>query len=226
MTLSAVNSTVPSATGQTGGVETTTASNTTIDSADFLNLLCLQLEYQDPLEPMDTSQMTSELCSLSLLEQAELTNAYLSDISLSNASVNNSQALDCIGKTVGVPANSFSVVDGEAEDLNFFLAEDAEQVFVSIYDAEGQSVDTLEMETAASGAQTIEWDATDDLGEPQPDGAYTYDVAAYDSSGDPLDATPFVESEVTGVYFHNGSAVLETEKGKIDFDDVTMVFQA
>jgi len=67
---------------------------------DFLTLLLTELQYQDPTDPMDTSEMISEFNSLSQVSQGEETNGYLETISQSISTMNNSQSIGFIGKTI------------------------------------------------------------------------------------------------------------------------------
>jgi flagellar hook assembly protein FlgD len=95
MTISAVASSLLGV-SQTNGSTTETTSV----SDDFLAILLAQLKNQDPTDPMDTSELTAQLSSLSQLEQSVTTNSYLEALSQYSASSNNADAFSCIGKTV------------------------------------------------------------------------------------------------------------------------------
>ncbi|MFA5180123.1 MAG: flagellar hook capping FlgD N-terminal domain-containing protein [Syntrophales bacterium] len=84
------------------GVSQTTAATTETTSAseDFLTILLAQLKYQDPTDPTSTSELTSQLASLSQLEESVTTNSYLDTLAQYGASSANADALGCIGKTV------------------------------------------------------------------------------------------------------------------------------
>jgi len=64
---------------------------------DYLKLLVAQLQYQNPLEPMDNAEMTSQLAQISQLEQLESVNRSFDEV-LQAAQVNQAAAL--IGRDV------------------------------------------------------------------------------------------------------------------------------
>jgi flagellar hook assembly protein FlgD len=95
MTISAVASSLLGVSQTTGSTtETTSASD------DFLAILLAQLKNQDPTDPMDTSELTGQLASLSQLEQSVTTNSYLEVLSQYSAASTNADAFSCLGKTV------------------------------------------------------------------------------------------------------------------------------
>ena len=225
MTITAVDSNLLG-TSQVNASSSTSESSSYIDQDEFLSLFLAQLENQDPLDPMDTNELTSQLCSLSQLEQAQITNEYLEDLSLYESSINNSRALEFIGKTVAFSGDELSISNGAADDLGFELADDAAQVNISIYDHTGQKVKTIELGETSAGTNFQEWDGTDDDGEILSDGTYTFEIAAYDSDGDSVTATTYVMSEVTGINYQDGSVYLTTNDGEIAYGDVSWVSQS
>lgn len=56
-------------------------SYSTLDQGDFLRLLTVQLQQQDPLEPVDNKEMLSQMAQFSSLAGTTETNATLADIS-------------------------------------------------------------------------------------------------------------------------------------------------
>ncbi len=78
-------------TGTTSTYQTTDNRGTTSLGKDaFLQLLVTQMQYQDPLEPTDNTQMVSELAQFSALEEMQ---------NLSST-VGNTQALSLVGRNV------------------------------------------------------------------------------------------------------------------------------
>jgi len=228
MSVSAIDSTTLLGTSlvETSSSTSTSDSATAIGSEEFLTLLLVQLQNQDPLDPMDTDEMTAELCNLSQLEEAEATNDYLENLNLYNSSINNGLALECIGKTVSVSGDDVSITDGDAGDLSFELANDAGQVEIAIYNDQGEEVRRIGLEELEAGENSLAWDGKDNDGDSLPDGAYTFEVAAYDSNGDDVEVSTFSTSEVSGVVYRDGGAYLTTASGQIAYGDVTAVHQA
>jgi flagellar basal-body rod modification protein FlgD len=115
MSISAVSS---SLLGVTQSTDTTTETSSSTE--DFLTILLAELENQDPTDPVDSSELTSQLTSLSQLEESIDTNSNLETLCQYSASSNNSTALSCIGKTVSTDditdalVNSVTFTDGVA----------------------------------------------------------------------------------------------------------------
>jgi flagellar basal-body rod modification protein FlgD len=73
------------------------SSTSTLSYNSFISLLVAELKNQDPTQPMDPSQMVSQLATISEVGQAVQTNTNLSSL-LTATSL--SQAEQLIGKTV------------------------------------------------------------------------------------------------------------------------------
>jgi len=191
---------------------------------DFLTLLVAQLEYQDPLDPMDSTDFTAQLAEFSSLEQLTNVNDNLQYLLLYQASINNSQAVDFIGKTVKSSGDSISLVDGATDEIHFELAEDASEVVVYIYDFDGNPVRDLDGGSLAAGDQSMEWDGTDGDGEVLPDGAYFFEIVAMDAGGEEVENRTFVSGTVTGITFTEGVTYLLIGDKEVPVGDVIEVF--
>lgn len=174
----------------------------------FLYMFISQLKAQDPLNPMESTEFTAQLAQFSSLEQLSNVNTNLEYLQLYQASINNSQAVGFIGKTISAFGNSVGVVDGVADQIHFELAHDANDVLVHIYDSDGNIVKTIESGALKAGEQAVEWDGTDTEGNQVSDGTYTFEVVATDTDGNPIKATNFITAIVTGVSFKDGTTYL------------------
>jgi flagellar basal-body rod modification protein FlgD len=85
---------VPRATATPTTVPTTTATNKSLGKQDFLKLLMAQLQNQDPMKPMDDTQMMSQMAQFSALEAAQTLNATVQ-------SSNNMQTVFQAGALIG-----------------------------------------------------------------------------------------------------------------------------
>ncbi|MBW1702547.1 MAG: flagellar hook assembly protein FlgD, partial [Deltaproteobacteria bacterium] len=83
-----------------------TPGDSTLGKDAFLNLLVTQLRHQDPLSPMESTQFTAQLAQFSSLEQLSSVNENLGILRIYQASINNSQAVGFIGKTVKASGDS------------------------------------------------------------------------------------------------------------------------
>lgn len=197
-----------------------------LDKDDFLLLLVAQLKAQDPLKPMDSTEFTAQLAQFSSLEQLYNVNDNLEYLQLYQASINNSQAVSLIGKSIKASGNVIAAHDGKAGTLHFALASDAEGVFVSIYDSTGALVKSVEQGALGAGEQTIQWDGTNNAGEKVPDGIYTFEIMAIDDNEDIVNSATFTVADVTGITFKNGIVYLVAGDREIPIGDVVEVTES
>lgn len=221
MTVSAIDSALL---GTTQATTSTSSTTNAMDAEDFLTLFLVQLENQDPTDPVDTTELTSQLCNISQLSQSVIANDYLEDLTLYHSSVNNSLALSCIGKTVTTDGDSISLAGGAADEIRFELSDDADQAYVTVYNADGEEVATIDCGALSAGTNSVTWNGLGGDGDTQPDGTYGFEVNAYDSDGNSVEASTMGTANITGVTYRDGVAYLITESGEeIPIGDVTGV---
>ena len=208
------------------GVNPTSSSGSNIlGKDDFLNLLVTQLRHQDPLSPMESAEFTSQLAQFSSLEQMNNVNTNLELLQLYQASINNSQAVDFIGKTIKAQGNSIGVADGIADQIHFDLAENAIDVIIHIYDSQRNIIKTIQPGGLNAGAQGVEWDVTDNDGNKVPDDTYTFEVIATDTDTNPVSATTLITASVRGVSFKDGTTYLLAGNQEIPIGSVFEVME-
>lgn len=144
----------------------------------FLKLLVTQLNNQDPLNPLDNAQLTSQLAQMSTVSGIEKLNATLD--SLVNRSGPNQalQAAALIGRTVLVPGTEIRHASGSDSRFGLELLGSAEKVSVSVMNARGEVVRSFDLGAQPQGVRNMVWDGKRDDGTPSSDGAYTISVAA------------------------------------------------
>jgi flagellar basal-body rod modification protein FlgD len=205
---------VPGVGGLEGGtVENLFGSPRVLGKDDFLRLLTVQLQHQDPLEPQQNTEMVAQLAQFSSLEQLENMNRNLAsslDLDLILTQVlNNTAAAGLIGKSVLAGGRSVVLdASGDAVPINFDLAANANSLTVAIYDESGTLVRKIEESGIEAGRRSIEWDGKDSSGNSLSGGTYTFQVTATDGEGNSIDVSPLVMGSVDVVKFVNGEAVL------------------
>lgn len=183
-----------------------------LDQTDFLNLLMRQLQYQDPLKPMDNQEFTSQLTSFSSLNQLVDLNAKLDTLQSVQLAMTQLQATSLIGKEVSMSGNLVHLgAEGKA-DIPFQLAADAGRVTVHIVDKDGKVVRTIEAGQLKAGEQTVAWDGKNDKGEAAPEGNYTIEVNAFDAQGKKVAVETLMRGIVSGVDL-SGIEVMVTING-------------
>ncbi len=203
---------------QTPGGQTT---NLTETFDDFLTLLTTQLQYQDPLEPLDTNQFTEQLVQFANVEQAINTNTKLDQLIAAQGGNELTGALDYIGKTVTVEGTGLDLVDGGAT-LAYDLSGAASAVTVLVLDSLGQPVASLKG-PSGTGPQEIVWDGKDDQGNQLPDGTYVFSVQAVDAQGDPVALKQGSVGRVSGLELVNGEVILTVGSLQVTLNQILSV---
>jgi flagellar basal-body rod modification protein FlgD len=179
----------------------------------FLKLLVTQLQNQDPTNPMDSSQMTSQLAQINTVTGISQLNTTLSSLATQLNAGQSAQAAPLIGKTVLAPGNTVSVASGAAQGMGVSLAAAVSDVKVTIKDATGKIVNTLDLGAQQAGSVPVAWNGKDSTGATVADGNYTI-VATGTINGQPATATTLTTSQVTSVTQQsNGTAGLTLSNG-------------
>lgn len=179
---------------------------------DFLRLLTVQLQHQDPLSPLDNEDLIAQLAQFSSLEQLEnintnLENAMDLDLVLTQV-LNNTAAAGLIGKTVIAQGDEVDLASSGSAEIHFDLASEAERVVITVTDETGAVVRKIEHQEMEQGRHCIDWDGKDNEGHSRSEGKYLFRVEAYGSDDTAVDVTTLVLGEIAGVKFVDGAAVL------------------
>lgn len=155
-----------------------TSTTKTEDPQDrFLKLLVTQLKNQDPLNPMDNAEMTSQLAQMSTVTGIEKLNTTLGTLVDSIATSQSMQASEMIGKSVLVKGSQLTLYKSEAL-AGFNLASAADKVTVNILDSTGKVVQTQDLGAHDAGIYNIAWDGMKEDGTTAADGTYKIEVSA------------------------------------------------
>ncbi len=195
----------------------------TLGKDDFLKLLVTQLQNQDPLNPTDSTEFVSQLAQFSSLEQLSSVNDNLKIVQLFEQSINNSQAITFVGKTVKASGSMFELGSGETYEIQYQLGEDAATVYVSIYNSSGEIVKKIEMDQVVAGEQSVVWDGADENGNTVTAGTYSFSVQAKNKDGEIMDTAAYIEETVTGVSYHNGNTYLLAKDIEIPYSAIIEV---
>ena len=163
----------------------------------FLTLLTTQLQNQDPLSPMDSSQFTQQLVQFSSVEQQINANKNLESLISLTKARSSADAVSYLGKTVTTTDGNAALQNNKAE-WTYSLDQDASTNALMVSDAQGRVVYATAGATG-SGAHDFTWNGTDLSGNPLPDGAYTLTVHALLGNGNPVTNTVKSQGQVTEV---------------------------
>lgn len=187
-----------------------------LDKEDFLTLLVAQLQHQDPMNPMDDKDFTAELAQFSQLEQLTSINEGIGGLSNETVQQRMVSATGYIGKEVRAVGDSLSIRDdGSISSMYYLLAENATQVYMNVFDDNGNIVRTLQLGAQAAGEHEYQWDGKDWKGAELPEGQYYVAMAAEDTEGSPILIQTEVSGLVEGVQLSGGQNYLRLDDGRV-----------
>ena len=191
----------------TSSTAAASAASSTVNGAAsedrFLKLLVAQLSNQDPLNPMDNAQMTSQMAQISTVSSVEKVNDTLGSLAGQLASLQMLQAGSLVGRNVLVEGDRLAIRQGKA-GAAIDLAGRAESVTIDILSAGGKVVETIALGRLEGGRHQFEWDASAHPGVV----SASYRVNAT-SAGKPVNATLLVRDTIESVSSDNGSMNLQ-----------------
>jgi flagellar basal-body rod modification protein FlgD len=171
------------------GTSATAASKTTTQETEdrFLALLVAQMKNQDPLNPLDNAEVTSQMAQLSTVRGIEDMNGTLQALAASMGVNQMAQAASLIDRGVLVPGDSIGPAEVE-NIIGFELSRPADKVKVDIFDADGGLVRSLELGPREDGINVLAWDGLTGNGTAAPDGKYSFKIDAV-QGGQPVTST-------------------------------------
>jgi len=161
--------TITSSPASSTGTSALSAGQTTANEQQdrFMKLLVAQLNNQDPMNPMDNAQMTSQMAQISTVSGINQLNETIKSMSTQFASMQLMQGAAMIGHGAMVQSNTLSIDAGKAKGA-IDLQGDASNVSVQILSPGGKLLDTLNLGSMTTGRHAFEWDASSykDAGSP------------------------------------------------------------
>ncbi|MFH0882733.1 MAG: flagellar hook capping FlgD N-terminal domain-containing protein [bacterium] len=195
-----------------------------IDKNGFLKLLLTQMQNQDPLSPMDSTDYAANLAQFSSLEQLQNLNTSLdqglqADVLLAQ-SINNTMAANLIGKDVKAYGDSVHLANGNANTVAFDLTSFTDKVEFTVKDASGNVIRTDTLTNLTEGEHTYVWDGKDDRGNNVMDGTYTVKANIVNDDGTESALETFIVGLVDAVRYESTGAILVVDGLNIGFGDV------
>jgi flagellar basal-body rod modification protein FlgD len=208
---------------------TTPADSVEADTNKFMTLLVTQLKNQDPMSPMDNAQLTSQLAQLSTVTGVNKLNTTLESLKGSYQSAQSLQAATMIGHGVLTSGSSMNLQNSNAV-FGVELGSPADNVQVSVLNASGKVIHTMNLGAQQPGVIPLTWDGGTDgidggTGPLAADGRYTFQVSA-SRAGDKLkDANPLAFGTIASVSTSakDGVKLNVPSVGMITMDDVKQI---
>ena len=187
-------------------------------------MLVAQLQNQDPLNPMDGTDFSSQLAQFSSLEQLINLNDSMSSLAAAYSEKSQGDAVEYIGKQVTGNVDVINVDQGTVSGGFYNIGQPAD-IMITITDSDGKTIKTLYDGQQNAGSHLISWDGTDNSGQTVEDGAYTYTVLA--NSGFGYTQVPStVTGTVEGIAYNNNKPYLVVQGVLLDPASVTSVAES
>lgn len=208
---------------QAGATFTSSSSSAREMEDRFMTLFLAQLRNQDPLNPMENAEMTSQLAQMNMVSGLEGLNKTMETLLGSYNESLSLQAANLIGKNVLVPGKDVTLTeDGGLFGIDF--TSPADKVEVSIMDSTGQEVARQSLGQQEAGSLAFYWDGEGLNGEKVPPGKYSFAVTA-SLGGEKVDAAPLQAGAVSAlVRGKNGFDLEIAGLGNMGLDQVKQVF--
>lgn len=159
------------------GASASAATTTEEAQNRFMKLLVTQMKNQDPLNPMDNAQVTSQLAQLSTVTGIDKLNTTVNTLMSTFQSNQTLQAAGMIGHGVLTPGSNIELTNGMGI-MGVELAGPADKVNIAIKDGSGNVVRNISLGAQEAGVLPVQWDGKTDSGAVAADGEYSFTVTA------------------------------------------------
>lgn len=195
----------------TASTTASTAATATANASDFetfLKMLTAQARYQDPLEPIDSSEYAAQLAQFSMVEQQVLSNDLLSALT---AQLGAGTMAEMAG-WIGMEARTTAPVNFDGSPVTLYPnpVAAADEVVMVVYDSDDQEV---QRNTLPVSAEPVEWAGVSNDGTPFADGVYRIEFESR-AGGELLLSDPAESySRITEATMQDGQTILILEGG-------------
>jgi flagellar basal-body rod modification protein FlgD len=208
--LNTVTSSTPTLTGTSSG------SSANMVSADtFLKLLVTQMENQDPLNPMDNSQMTSQMAQISTVQGIGTLNTTVQGLNTQLVQMQALQGASLVGRNVLLEGSSLSIANGQGTG-SFDLGAAADSVQVDVLSPAGNVVDSINLGAQGAGRHDFTWPS----GSVDANAGLTFRVTAK-TGATQVATTPLMRDTVDSVSIDGDQLTLMLDRsGTVPYSDI------
>jgi flagellar basal-body rod modification protein FlgD len=165
---------------------------------NFLKMLTTQLQNQDPMNPMDSAGMTTQLAQLNMVDGINKMNTSMASMLSQIQSTDFINMSSTVGKTAMAAGNKV-LFTGQSVTLGTNLTSDASNVQATITAANGSVVAKTDLGPGTQGQFNFIWDGVDASGNALPSGFYNVAIAATAADGSAITAAPYTSSKVASI---------------------------
>jgi flagellar basal-body rod modification protein FlgD len=201
-----------------------TNPNGILGKDDFLKLLLVELQYQDPTDPMDSDKILSQTSQLATLESAENTNKSLEALSASLLTSTQFSTVGAIGKIADTGSNGMIFEQGQEASFEIYFPEDIANGNVEIKDSNGNVARTIAIAPNDAGVYSFNWNGITDAGSAADSGVYYIEASYANSAGETL-KTRAGAYPIESVRFEDGESLLKLGSSYVPFNSIVEIYQ-
>ncbi len=201
-----------------------TLGGASADYSMFLKLLTTQMQNQDPLKPMDSTEYTAQLAQFSQVEQTIQQTSKLNEILAQLTTQNMAQASGFIGQVGQFDTAVAGLTAETGANWTYSAARPVTSLTATITDGSGKTVATMALDPATSG--TLSWNGASAGGSTAPDGPYSLSIAGVDASGASVPVSVTTSGTISEVVAANGNLTLGVNGAQIPIGLLTKLHAA
>lgn len=192
----------------------------------FLALLIAQMKNQDPLNPLENAEVTTQMAQINSASALESINQQMSKMLARSDVANPVDAADVLGREVLVASDVLTVDEaGGTATGGVHVPRLTSDATVEVFGSDGSVVRRISLGSQTAGVATFEWDGLSNAGDPVPEGQYAFRVITDGQEGTET-LTPLAVSRVVGVTRGNDAVNLQLEGGSsVNTGDVFGIYQ-
>ncbi|SFK83948.1 flagellar basal-body rod modification protein FlgD [Nitrosomonas aestuarii] len=208
----------------TANIKSASEKNSVDNPQDrFLKLLVTQMQNQDPLNPLDNAEVTSQLAQISTVTGIDKLNDTLEQLLAGVEDSRTMEAANLLGHKALAPGSMLSL-ENNAAIGGFELPQSVDNLSVTILDSTGVAVHTLNLGPQPSGVNTFIWDGVTDSGANAANGSYSFAINAKQGDRE-ITADPLALGLVKSVSPGKHDAILDMGAlGFINMADIKQIF--
>lgn len=188
----------------------------------FLKLLVTQMQNQDPLNPMDNAEVTSQMAQLSTVTGIDKLNSTVQALSASMLASQSLSAVSMIGHVALTNGSNMELKDSQAYGAAD-LTQPVDSLNVTIRDKYDNPVRTIKMDGQDSGLVEMKWDGLTDGGATAVDGTYKFSVLA-EQGGKKVDVTTLSYGLVNSVAQSAGGVTVNVgNAGEVSLNSIRKI---
>jgi len=192
------NATSAASTASAASKVASAAANSSEIQDRFLKLLVTQLKNQDPMNPMDNAQLTSQLSQISTVTGIEKLNTAMQSLATSYTSAQSLQSAGLIGHTIYTDGNTLGFNGSAAAMGGISLGQNVDSLKVNVLGPSGNVVRQLDLGAHPAGLVSFNWDGKSDGGANAAAGSYTFEIKA-SSGGKTVPASTLTSGQVSSI---------------------------